>query len=55
LRLTATQQTGKELALFNLAIASKRRGSHLLALDVRNVVHGKRMAACALVTQQKTH
>src|SRR4030095_9791336 len=44
----------RELALFNLAIDSKLRGCDLVGLRVRDVVHGNRVAARAIVMQQKT-
>lgn len=45
----------RELALFNLAIDSKLRGYDLVKLRVRDVAHGDRIAARAIVMQQKTH
>jgi integrase len=44
----------RELALFNLAIDSKPRSCDLLKLRVRDVSHGDRVAARAIVMQQKT-
>jgi integrase len=44
----------RELALFNLAIDSKLRGCDLVGLRVRDVVHGSRVAARAIVMQKKT-
>ena len=44
----------RELALFNLAIDSKLRGCDLVQLRVRDVAHGDRIAARAIVLQQKT-
>src|SRR5450755_3654904 len=44
----------RELALFNLAIDSKLRGCDLVQLRVRDVAHGERIAARAIVMQQKT-
>jgi CHAT domain-containing protein len=45
----------RELALFNLALDSKLRGCDLLQLRVRDVAHGDRIAARAIVMrQQKT-
>lgn len=44
----------RELALFNLAIDSKLRGCDLVQLRVRDVAHGDRIAARAIVMQQKT-
>jgi hypothetical protein len=44
----------RELALFNLAIDSKLRGCDLVRLRVRDVAHGDRIAARAIVLQQKT-
>jgi hypothetical protein len=44
----------RQLALFNLAIDSKLRGCDLVQLCVRDVAHGDRIAARAIVMQQKT-
>jgi len=44
----------RELALFNLAIDSKLRGCDLVKLRVRDIAHGDRIAARAIVMQQKT-
>jgi hypothetical protein len=44
----------RELALFNLGIDSKLRACDLLKLRVRDVCHGERVAAPAIVVQQKT-
>ena len=44
----------RELALFNLGLDSKLRGSELVALRVRAVCHGDEMAARAIVLQHKT-
>jgi hypothetical protein len=44
----------RELALFNLAIDSKLRSCDLVKLRVRDLVHGERIAARAIVMQQKT-
>jgi site-specific recombinase XerD len=44
----------RELALFNLAIDSKRRACDLVRLSVRDVCHGGGMASRAIVLQQKT-
>jgi len=44
----------RELALFNLGIDSKLRGCDLVKLKVRDVCHGDRVAARAIVRQQKT-
>ena len=44
----------RELALFNLAIDSKLRGCDLVGVRVHDVVHGSRVAARAIVMQQKT-
>jgi site-specific recombinase XerC len=44
----------RELALFNLGIDSKLRACDLLKLKVRDVCHGERVAARAIVVQQKT-
>ena len=42
------------LALFDLGIDSKLRACDLLKLKVRDVCHGERVAARAIVVQQKT-
>ena len=44
----------RELALFNLGIDSKLRACDLLKLKVRDISHGGRIAARAIVVQQKT-
>ena len=44
----------RELALFGLGIDSKLRACDLLKLKVRDVCHGERVAARAIVVQQKT-
>jgi integrase len=44
----------RELALFNLAIDSKLRGCDLVALRVRDVVQGSKVAPRAIVMQTKT-
>jgi len=44
----------RELALFNLAIDSKLRSCDLVKLRVRDVSHGDRISARAIVMQQKT-
>jgi integrase len=44
----------RELALFNLGIDSKLRACDLLKLRVRDIAHGERIAARAIVVQQKT-
>src|SRR4051812_31998132 len=44
----------RDLALFNLAIDSKLRACDLVKLRVREVSHGERVAARAIVMQQKT-
>jgi integrase len=44
----------RELALFDLAIDSKLRACDLVRLRVRDVAHGERIAARAIVMQQKT-
>ena len=44
----------RELALFDLAIDSKLRACDLVRLRVRDVAHGERVAARAIVMQQKT-
>src|SRR5437764_6187428 len=47
-------ERARELALFNLAIDSKLRSCDLVKLRVRDVTHGDRIAARAVVMQQKT-
>ena len=44
----------RQLALFDLAIDSKLRACDLVRLRVRDVSHGDRVAARAIVMQQKT-
>jgi integrase len=44
----------RELVLFDLGIDSKLRACDLLKLKVRDVCHGERIAARAIVLQQKT-
>ena len=44
----------RDLALFNLAIDSKLRACDLVKLRVRDVCHGERVVARAMVMQQKT-
>ena len=44
----------RELALFNLGIDSKLRGSDLVSLKVRDVCHGNQVASRAVVMQRKT-
>jgi len=44
----------RDLALFNLAIDSKLRACDLVKLRVRDICHGDRVAARAIVMQQKT-
>jgi integrase len=44
----------RDLALFDLAIDSKLRACDLVRLRVRDVAHGERVAARAIVMQQKT-
>jgi site-specific recombinase XerC len=44
----------RELALFNMALDSKLLGCDLVQLRVRDVAHGARIAARAIVMQQKT-
>jgi integrase len=45
----------RELAMFDLAIDSKLRSCDLLELQVRDVMHGDRICARAVVVQRKTH
>jgi len=44
----------RELATFDLAIESTLRACDLVRLRVRDVAHGERVAARAIVVQQKT-
>ena len=44
----------RELALFDLGIDSKLRACDLLKLKVRDLCHGERIGARAIVVQQKT-
>ena len=44
----------RDLALFNLALDSKLRGCDLVKLKVRDISHGDRISARAMVMQQKT-
>ena len=44
----------RESALFDLDIDSKLRACDLLKLKVRDLCHGERVAARAIVVQQKT-
>jgi hypothetical protein len=44
----------RDLVLFNLAIDSKLRACDLVKLRVRDLCHGDRVAARAIVMQQKT-
>lgn len=44
----------RDLALFNLAIDSKLRGSDLVSLCVRDVTHGNQVLPRALIVQRKT-
>jgi integrase len=44
----------RELAVFNLGIDSKLRACDLVSLRVRDMCHGDRVAARAIVMQQKT-
>ena len=45
----------RDLALFDLAIDSKLRACDLVKIRVRDVAHGERVAARAIVMQKKTH
>jgi hypothetical protein len=51
-RLQVFRQT-HELALVNLGIDSKLRACDLLELKVRDISHGERIAARAIVVQQR--
>lgn len=48
-----TEHSARELALFNLGIDSKLRGSDLAALKVRDVCFADRVATRAIVLQHK--
>ena len=47
-------QRVRELAMFNLAVDSKLRSCDLVKLRVRDITHGVRVAARAIIMQQKT-
>ncbi len=53
-RLQLAQRT-RELALFELGIDSKLRACDLVALRVRDISHGDRVASRAIVMQHKTN
>lgn len=53
IRLELSQQV-RDLALFNLALDSKLRGCDLVKLKVKDISHGDRISARAMVMQQKT-
>jgi integrase len=53
IRLQLAERT-RELALFNLAVDSKLRSCDLVKLRVRDITHGERVPARAIVMQQKT-
>src|SRR3954463_14782573 len=53
IRLQLSERT-RDLALFNLGLDSKLRACDLLALRVRDICHGDRIAARAIVLQKKT-
>ncbi len=53
IRLELSHQL-RDLALFNLALDSKLRGCDLVKLKVRDISHGDRISARAVVMQQKT-
>jgi site-specific recombinase XerC len=44
----------RDLAMFNLAIDSKLRGCDLVNLHVRDITHGNKVLARAMVVQRKT-
>ncbi len=52
-RLQLSERT-RDLALFDLAIDSKLRACDIVKLRVRDLSHGDRIAARAIVMQQKT-
>lgn len=47
-------ETTQELAVFGLTVESKLRWSHLLMRRVIDALHGERVAARAIVLQEKT-
>ena len=53
MRLQLTSRV-RDLAIFNLAIASKLRACDLTKLQVRDVCHGEHVASRAMILQQKT-
>ena len=53
IRLDLSNQV-RDLTLFNLALDSKLRGCDLVKLKVRDISHGDRISARAMVMQQKT-
>jgi len=53
IRLQLAERT-RVLAPFNLAVDSKLRSCDLVTLRVRDITHGERIAARAIVMQQKT-
>jgi len=53
IRLQISKQI-RDLALFNLAIASKLRSCDLVKIRVRDVTHGATISRRAMVMQQKT-
>jgi len=53
IRLQLGERT-RELAMFNLAVDSKLRSCDLVRLRVRDITHGERVAARAIIMQQKT-
>ncbi|HEY1803244.1 MAG TPA: tyrosine-type recombinase/integrase [Terracidiphilus sp.] len=53
IRLQLGERT-RELAMFNLAVDSKLRSCDLVKLRVRDITHGDRVAARAIIMQQKT-
>jgi hypothetical protein len=53
IRLHLAERT-RELALFSLAIDSKLRSCDLVTLRVRDITHGERIVARAIVMRQKT-
>jgi len=53
IRLQLGERT-RELAMFNLAVDSKLRSCDLVKLRLRDIMHGDRVAARAIIMQQKT-
>ena len=48
------EHLARDLAMFNLAIDSKLRGCDLVNLRVRDIMHGDKVLARAMIVQRKT-